>query len=101
MPTEIVINLTPEINSEITSTCWNWCKEQAIIHQSNIDISNLGVVAVAMTALLLYNISIEWSDEICNATRLSKHELVFYGHIIVYFAFMLLTVFLIYYAFFN
>ena len=94
------INVQEPLN-DITKTCFNWCQEQAIIFQGNIDISNLGVVAVAMIALLLYNISIEWSDEICNSTRLSKDTLRIYGHIIVFFAFMLLALFLGYYTWFN
>ncbi len=98
------INFTTSLNTpltDLTSTCFEWCKNQAVIHQSNIDIENLGVVAVALVALLLYQISIDFSDEICDKTRLSKDTLRGYGNIAVFFAFMLLSAFLVYYTWFN
>ena len=101
MPVNIILNLTTEVLPQINSTCWNWCVEQAKIHQSNIDITNLGVIGVAMLMLLLYNLSVEFQDEIVNYTELDRNSLIFYGHIIVYFTFILLASFLGYYAFFN
>lgn len=86
---------------DITSTCFEWCRDQSIIHQSNIDIQNLGVIVVALFALLLYNISVDYADQICNSTRLSKDTLRGYGNIIVFFAFVLLAGFLAYYALIN
>lgn len=101
MPEEILFNLTNVNLPEITSGCFTWCQEQGIIHQSNIDISNLGVVAVAMVALLLFNISIEWSDELSKQLNISQDKLRFIGNAIVFFAFILLALFLGYYAWFN
>ena len=104
MTNHILINLTFQLQDVlpgINEACWQWCSEQAITHQSNIDISNLGVIALAMFVLLLYNISIEWADDIKEKLKLSKDTLIFYGHILVFFTFMLLAVFLGYYALFN
>lgn len=86
---------------EISDSCWNWCSEQAVIHQSNIDISNLGAVAFVMVVLFLYNLSIEFADEICNYTKWSKDNLRIYGHLAIYFSFIVLASFLLYYAFFS
>ncbi len=86
---------------EITKACFNWCREQAAIHQSNIDISNLGAVAVAMAALMLYNISVEFPDEISKKLNIDKKQLRFIGHAVVFFAFVLLAGFLLYYLFSN
>lgn len=102
MPLEsFFVNLTTEILPGINSTCWNWCAEQGMIHQSNIDIENLGIIGVAMFMLLLYNITVEFQDKIINYTELDRDSLIFYGHIMVYFSFMLLASFLGYYIFFN
>ena len=87
--------------NEITSTCFNWCQEQGIIYQSNLDISNLGIITVALFALLLYNISVEWPDEVSKALKIDKDQLRFIGHAVVFFAFMLLALFLGYYSFVN
>lgn len=89
------------LSNEISTTCWNWCAEQTQIHQSNIDISNLGVVAVAMVALLLYNISIEFQEELIKYFKWDRNMYSFAGHALVFFAFILLALFLIYYAVFN
>lgn len=95
-----ILNVT-NWKPEVTEACFNWCQEQGLIYQSNLDISNLGVVAIAMVALVLYNISVEWSDEICKATKINSDALRFFGHSIVFFAFTLLAGFLIYYSIIN
>ena len=98
-----VNNVTYVINPifKPSSQCWEWCSREAVVYQSNIDISNLGVIAVAMVVLLLYNISIEWSDVVCKHLNINQDQLRFTGHTLVYFAFMLLAVFLVYYTWFN
>ncbi len=103
MPTPINLNFTTSLYEQFTPSdaCWNWCAEQAMKHQSNIDVNNLGVIAVAMVALVLYNISVEWSDEICNKLEISQEQLRFAGHTVVFFAFVLLAAFLVYYLWFN
>ncbi len=98
---EFPINFTSINLPKITESCFQWCQEQGVVHQSNIDITNLGVIVFAMFALLAYNLSVEFADEICRETKLSKDTLRVYGHILVYFAFMLLAVFIIYYTVFN
>ena len=97
MPLNITFN--PAI-TKVSETCWNWCQEHAIIVQSNLDISNLTIVVIAMVALVLYNISIELSDEIIKL-GINPDQLRFAGHTIVFFAFILLALFLGYYAWFN
>ena len=100
MSLEISFNLSTTL-PEVTLTCWNWCKEQATIHQSNIDISNMGVLGVAMIALMLYNISVEFQDELVEKLELDRNKLIFAGHTLVFFAFILLSAYLGYYALFN
>lgn len=90
-----------EVFPGITKTCWNWCSEQAMIHQSNIDIKNLGVIGVAMGALLIYTLCYEWSDELGEYFNADESKLEKIQHYSVLFAFMLLAVFLIYYAYIN
>ncbi|MAH51510.1 hypothetical protein CMI37_37185 [Candidatus Pacearchaeota archaeon] len=97
----ITLNSSFALEPSVVETCWNWCSEQAMIHQSNIDISNLGIVAVAMVALLIYNLSVEFQDELVEKLEIERSKLIFYGHVLVYFAFIILAVFLAYYAWFN
>lgn len=101
MPNHLLFNFTVDPLNNLINTCFEWCQNQSVIHQSNIDIGNLGVIAIAMIMLLIYNLSIEWEDWILENSSIDKYTLRFWGHIIVYFAFMLLAVFLGYYAFFN
>ena len=93
------VNLTSEPIT-LTQGCFAWCQEQAVIFQSNLDIYNLTIVVIAMVALVLYNISIELSDEIIKL-GINPDQLRFAGHTIVFFAFILLALFLGYYAWFN
>ena len=95
-----MVNYTNQLY-EVTSTCFDWCKEQAIIHQGNIDISNLGVVAVAMASLIGYQVAMYYQDKIMKRLEWNAETFKFYINTFVVFAFMLLAVFLIYYAWVN
>ena len=101
--TELIFNFSglQDVTSEVSQTCFQWCQEAVAIHQSNVTINNLGVVALSLIALFAYSIITQWNDEISQKLEINKETLQGYGNILIHFAFMLLAVFLAYYAWFN
>ena len=39
--------------NEITSTCFNWCKEQSFIHQQNIEIYEMSFIVIALISIVV------------------------------------------------
>tara|TARA_R100000501_G_C2569091_1_gene76656 strand:- start:242 stop:532 length:291 start_codon:yes stop_codon:yes gene_type:complete len=94
-------NITYYIKPEVTEKCWKWCQEQGAIHQSNIDILNLGIVGIAMTAILFYHLINEYEDELVKRLNADRSQLSLGRESLTYFAFILLALFLFYYIFFQ
>ena len=71
----------------ISSTCWNWCREQYTNNASNLTIEGISIIAFALIVLFTYNLLIKYWDYIeiegINKTRLKRFvdllpELVIY-----------------------
>lgn len=90
-----------EVIPGITEACFSWCQEQGAIHQSNIDISNLGIIAVSAFSLLMYQIFVEFEDELIDKTKIDADRIKLIRHALVFFAFILLVLFMGYYAWIN
>ncbi len=80
----------------ITETCFNWCREQNIIHQNNLLIQDLSLPAIALFFLLINNLIYEFSNEIKKKLNISDKllEKIYRGTSV--FSFFLLAIFLIY-----
>lgn len=63
---ENFFNVTPgAINiPEISSTCWNWCKEQHFNNASNLTIEGISIVVFALIILFIYTVLIKYWDYI-------------------------------------
>ena len=44
------INYTLTKPVDITGTCWDWCSEQHLINQANLEIKDLSFVVVALVS---------------------------------------------------
>lgn len=81
---------------EISNACFNWCKEQHFIHQKNLEIQDLGIVAIALVSLVINHAIYEHSEFIKEKTSLTQEHLekIFKGT--SYLVFILLIMFLVY-----
>ena len=53
---------------QTTVQCFNWCKDQYIIHERNLLIKDQTFIVLALIALVIYNlISLQWDNIISNS----------------------------------
>lgn len=45
-----------------TNACFEWCKEQNFIHQSNLEIQGLTILVVALIALFIYMLYLNFGE---------------------------------------
>lgn len=79
---------------EINQVCFNWCKEQNFVHQRNLEIQDLGMVAVALVSLLINHMIYNHSEFIIEKTEITEDQLEKLHKATSYFAFILLIIFL-------
>ena len=78
-----------------SDTCWQWCSEQSIIHQNNIQIQNLYIVVVAVISLFLNHVILNYSDWIIKHTEIKQSQLEKLFIATSYFPMVLLLLFLL------
>jgi len=81
---------------EVTQYCFNWCKEQNFIHQNNLEIKDLSIVAVALISLVLHSLLYNYHDFIVDKFKLDSDKLNKLYIATSDFSYILLTIFLIY-----
>ena len=86
---------------DITQGCFSWCQQQNFIHQSNLAINDLSFVVVALVALLVHHILLEFKDTIIEKTGMEEWQLNIIKGATTYLAFWLLIIFLVYLKFFK
>ena len=95
------INISQTTIKPISDVCWQWCSEQAIIFQNKIEISNFSAIGVSLVALLIYQLSLDFEENIIESTDITKETLERWRHLLVFFSFIVLAGFLLYYTFLN
>lgn len=83
---------------QASADCVTWCREQINIHQSNIEIENLFVIAMAMGALLLHNLLRHYDDWLIEHTEITRSQINVIYSASSYFAFVLMAIYIIYYT---
>ena len=92
------LNVTNTGFQEVTSQCFNWCKEQVATHQSNQTIENLFVIALAMMMLLLHKLLWHYDGWLIRNTELNANQIRIMYAASANLAFILLAIFIIYYT---
>ena len=86
---------------DITKGCFDWCQDQSFIHQNNLQINDLTLIALALVSLLVHHIILEFKDKIIEKTGIKVWQLNLIKGATTYFAFWLLIIFLVYFKFFK
>lgn len=96
-----MINITFPIFNEtiaytVTKQCFNWCKEQNIIHEQNLFIGDLFLLFIAMLSLLIHIIINSYYEEIILTGKIKRDYLELIKVMTLHFAFYLVAIFIIY-----
>ena len=103
MATNLLINTTNKFipNLGIDRTCWRWCSEQTLIHQTNVATQSLFIAAIALASLVLNHTILQFREEILQYSSINEGVLDTIYTASATFAFYLLAIFLIYNALLN
>ena len=83
---------------QASADCVAWCRTQIEIHQSNIEIENLFVIAIAMGSLLLHNLLRHYDDWLIENTSITRSQVNVIYTASSYFSFVLMAIYIIYYT---
>jgi len=84
---------------EVTERCFNWCKEQSLIHQGNEEINDLSIIAIAMTSLVINKAITDHSKFLIEKFNLDENNLEKLHDATYFFAFILMALYIIYRVF--
>lgn len=97
-----MVNITVEIDynqtlfPKITEHCFDWCKNQNIIHQQNLFIGDMFLVFIALFAIVVHIVLTSYFDEIAEHIKIHKDYLESIRVLAIHFSFYVLVIFLIY-----
>ncbi len=83
----------------ITKTCLDWCKEQTFIHQSNIGIQDLSLIAIALVSLVIHNLIDSHAETLMNYSGMDEEQLAKVYDATYTFTFLMLVIYIIYMLF--
>ena len=97
----INITLPAFLETEITTGCFNWCKEQNFIHQSNVQINDLAFIVIALISLTINNIIYNHPETLKQLTKMDDYELEKVYDLTYFLTFIMLIGYVIYITFFK
>ncbi len=84
--------------NQITTECFNWCKEQYFIHENNLTVEALIMPILALLFLIISGVFYNFSEKIIEKTDLSEENISKIYHFCNQFAKYLLIGFFIWYV---
>lgn len=89
------------ITQEITETCFNWCKEQNFIHQSNVQINDLAFIVIALISLTINNLIYNHPETLKQLSGMNDYQLEKAFDATYFLTFIMLITYIIYMVFFK
>ncbi len=87
-------------SNPITRECFNWCREQSIVHANKLTIEGISIVVLALIVLFIYYIY--WSfEEYIDFYDIDKNKIRFFVNKLPEFSIYLLLGFLAWFIWFS
>ncbi len=83
----------------ITETCFDWCKEQNFIHQSNLEIQEMTFLVIALISMVIHNLIENHAEELMHLSGMNKYQLEKIYDATYFLPFVMLILYIIYMVF--
>ncbi len=87
--------------SGVSDKCFDWCKDQHFIHESNLTVQGMSIPAIAMICLFSANVILKFDKIIAIKLKISPRNLTTVYILLHNLAFLLLLGFFIWFIFFG
>ena len=92
-------NITIIPFTKITKECFDWCKEQNFIHQSNLEIQDMAFIVIALVSLVIHNLIYNHSEALKEISGMKDYQLEKVYDATYFLTFIMLKTYIIYMVF--